>query len=138
MESFEDSGGSNTSGEVQPRYPLRLPASRYRINPKLAHDFLEEAVDDHTFDLWYPRLEALVDIDASGARRLMARSLDRKSSHSHVQCNGEDYGLGEIAKPCLKGAEGSDRAAELCRRLKKAISEHHIHVIYYDDFSARC
>ena len=173
----------------------------HRINPELADDFLEEAVDDDIFGLWYPRLEASVDIDASGAKRLMrALSIGKAPIHMYsamtyggvtktmppqavkdlvleiaAKPNGfsvaaeilnmrlhgekedppqeiqeagwrllervpftgkdqrEDYGLGEIAKACLKGDEGAGRVAELCRRLKKAISEHHTHVIYYDD-----
>ncbi len=46
----------------------------------------------------------------------------------------DDYQLSIIAEACLKGDEGAARVAELCGKLKKAISEHRTHVFYYDHF----
>ena len=178
-----------------------LAAAR-RINPDLANHFLEDAVDDDVVGFWYPALEASVNIDASGAKRLMRTlSIGKAPIHMYgamkyggvtksipphalkdlvlviaakpkgfsvaieilnMRLHGEredppqeireagwgllerlqftatdqheDYDLAEITRACLKGDEGAALVSELCRKLKRAIFEHHTHLVYYDDF----
>lgn len=45
----------------------------------------------------------------------------------------QDRHLGEIAKACLSGESGSEPVARICRKLKEAVSSHHINIFYHDD-----
>jgi hypothetical protein len=174
----------------------------HNLEPELANDVLETAVDDEVFAYWYPAMEAAIDIDESGAKRLMrALSTGRApiqmygtmiyggvtkgippqafanlvmaiaekpngsgvateilgmrlhgekgevpeeireaswtllNAHSFTgKDHHEGYRLAQIAYACLRGDKATVRVTELCRKLKRAIREHHTHFVYYDDF----
>ncbi|HTM35323.1 MAG TPA: hypothetical protein VL156_01130 [Terriglobales bacterium] len=45
----------------------------------------------------------------------------------------EDYGLGDIARSCLKGAKGAAVTKEICRKLKSAVAKYETSAFYHGD-----